>query len=80
MKILKGLSRKEYLSKFESKDHCLADTKWRVEYCTVVENVKTIGLVQEKKSTINVALDVDMTSLQLHILYFTKLRVCNSFK
>jgi hypothetical protein len=33
MKILKELSRKEYLFKFGSKDHCLVDTKWRVEYC-----------------------------------------------
>ncbi|MFT4757353.1 MAG: hypothetical protein ACI91R_002006, partial [Vicingaceae bacterium] len=33
MKILKELSRKEYLSKFGSKDQCLAYTKWGVEYC-----------------------------------------------
>jgi hypothetical protein len=33
MKIRKELCRKEYLSKFGSKDPCLADTKWGVEYC-----------------------------------------------
>jgi hypothetical protein len=36
MKILKELSRKEFRSKFGSKDQCLAylaDTKWGVEYC-----------------------------------------------
>jgi hypothetical protein len=36
MKVLKELSRREFISKFGSKDQCLAylaDTKWGVEYC-----------------------------------------------
>jgi hypothetical protein len=50
MKILKELYRKEYISKFGSKDQCLAylaETKWGVEYCC--RKCKNKRFITEKK-------------------------------